>query len=178
MRTRDEVLRVPARLREKSRLLLLSQEASIGAKRVATRTWGTFAEGRGRLRNNAEGCGRMRRQNRCIQNRRGRFYRAKLCIAPLYWHVRSGSTPSQRGRLLVMPALASVRTPADTPAETPRRLTRRGSRSVSTRLAAPDRERLARALDGRGVSMSGHIRRLILRDLEASGDYGTPPAMT
>ena len=47
------------------------------------------------------------------------------------------------------------------------RLTRDGSRIVTARLTAPDRERLARALDGRGVSLSGYVRSLILRDLDA-----------
>lgn len=43
---------------------------------------------------------------------------------------------------------------------------RNGSRIVTARLTAPDRERLSRALDGRGLPVSVYLRRLILRDLD------------
>lgn len=67
-----------------------------------------------------------------------------------------------------MPHTTDCQSPPKPPRKREREgLTRNGSRLVTARLTAPDRERLTRALDARGLPVSVYLRRLILRDLDS-----------
>ena len=57
------------------------------------------------------------------------------------------------------------RPPADRP---PLHPSRGPSRLLHVRLKAPDADRLAAALDVRGLAVSDYLRSLILRDLDAA----------